>query len=458
MKLQTKSALFISFFITLLVAAISAISIFNIRSNAQEQIDKYRQSTLANKHQELKEKTAIVYNLIDTEISLLNDKDHIEVEFGQNVENIVEAATTILESYNNKYKKGELSLAQAQAEAKERIKAIRYDNRTGYVWINDTQYPYPKMIMHPTQSELDGQDLSHSKFNTSTSGGKNQNFYVASTQIAQDNPEGGFVDYMSPKPSKDGLSKIMSPKIAYVYLYKPWNWVVGSGIYIDTAREQQISRLKETIRLMRFGANNQGYFWINDTTTPVPKIVLHPLIPALEGKVANNPQFNLGNNKTLFAEFAKKVKANNGEAIYDYKWPKKTHKGTTPNVPKSSYIRYYEPLDWVIGTGIYLDDLDAEVEKKKAEVNKETLSVLYKILGISLVLLIISVIATEFVTRKISKSIMKLTEVADDISKGKNMDQDIEGADRKDEIGQLAQAIARLQTSVNITMKRLMKK
>lgn len=458
MKLQTKSALFISFFITLLVAVISALSIFNIRSNAEQQIENYKQSTLANKHRELKEKTSIVYNLVDTEMSLLNDKEHIRVEFGQNVENIVEAATTILESYNNKYKKGELSLAQAQAQAKEQIQAIRYDNKTGYVWIQDTRYPYPKMIMHPTQSELNGQDLSHSKFNTSSTGGQNQNFYVASTQVAQDNPKGGFVDYMSPKPTKNGLSRVMSPKIAYVHLFKPWNWVVGSGIYVDTIREQQIQRLKETIRLMRFGANDQGYFWINDSTTPIPKIVLHPLIPALEGKVADNPQFSLGNNKTLFAEFAKTVKANNGETIYDYKWPKKTAKGTLPNVPKSSYIRYYEPLDWVIGTGIYLDDLDAEVESKKAEVDKETLSVLYKILGISLVLLIISIIATEFVTRKISKSIMKLTQVADDISKGKNMDQDIEGADRKDEIGQLAQAIARLQTSVNITMKRLMKK
>lgn len=454
MKLRTKLTLFTSGFIIILIALICSFIVFVINDNAKKELDAYRAETVKVKQEELKSKVNLVYNMIDREMKTAKESTHIERFYGQRVKNIIQIAKNIVERYNQKYKAGEMSLADAKKAALAEVKALRYDNGTGYIWINDTSYPFPNMIMHPTVPSLDGQVLSSSKWNTAL--GKKKNLFVAGVDKVTTSGE-GFVDYMWPKPTKTGLSA-MQPKISYVSLYRPWNWVLGTGVYVDDSEKDTVERLKTTVSSMFYGENDSGYFYINNTESPIPRVIANPLLRQFEGKIGDSPKFNLKSGKNIFVDSNEAVKRGNGEAVYNYKWPKKTAKGIVPDVPKTAYMKYYEPLDWVIGTGVYIDDIDAEVAKKKLEINEQTKNFIYKILGISLLVLLFSIIATLMYSKGISQSIVNLTRVADDISKGKNMDQTIEGANRKDEIGQLAQAIGRLQTSVNITMKRLMKK
>ena len=74
------------------------------------------------------------------------------------------------------------------------IKNIRYDQGTGYIWINDTTLPYPKMIMHPTAPSLDGEVLDDPKYNVAF--GTNKNLFQAFVEVCNENGE-GFVDYNS---------------------------------------------------------------------------------------------------------------------------------------------------------------------------------------------------------------------------------------------------------------------
>ncbi|MCK4303019.1 MAG: methyl-accepting chemotaxis protein [Candidatus Eisenbacteria sp.] len=137
--------------------------------------------------------------------------------------NVVDIAFSLMNDYSERTKSGELTLEEAQRRAVKRIKELRYQEKE-YFWINDLG---PKMIMHPYKPELDGKDLTASK----DPNGKH--LFVEMADVCRSNGA-GFVDYMWPKP---GATKPV-PKVSYVKLFKPWGWIVGSGVYLDDVQSQ----------------------------------------------------------------------------------------------------------------------------------------------------------------------------------------------------------------------------
>ncbi len=116
-----------------------------------------------------------------------------------------------------------MTTADAQQAAIEQIRLLRYDGQD-YFWINDLG---PKMIMHPMQPKLDGQDLSKIK----DPEGKE----LFNEMVAVARRDGaGLVDYMWAKPGEENPV----PKISYVQLFKPWGWIIGSGIYVDDVEQE----------------------------------------------------------------------------------------------------------------------------------------------------------------------------------------------------------------------------
>jgi methyl-accepting chemotaxis protein len=92
------------------------------------------------------------------------------------------------------------------------------------------------------------------------------------------------------------------------------------------------------------------YFWINDLND---LMVMHPIKPEMDGKKLDQLKDKAG--KYLFREFNETVKKQ-GAGFVDYLWPKP---GFEDPVPKISYVKGYEPWGWVIGSGIYTDDVNA---------------------------------------------------------------------------------------------------
>ncbi|MBW7900246.1 MAG: methyl-accepting chemotaxis protein [Rhodocyclaceae bacterium] len=113
---------------------------------------------------------------------------------------------------------------------------------------------------------------------------------------------------------------------------------------VEDAKQAAIA----VLRAMRYDKNE--YFWINDFT---PTTLMHPIRPELEGRPMTEVKDPTG--KLLFVEFVKVVKAS-GAGFVDYLWPKP---GSDAPVPKTSYVKGFEPWGWIIGTGIYVDDVDA---------------------------------------------------------------------------------------------------
>ncbi len=104
---------------------------------------------------------------------------------------------------------------------------------------------------------------------------------------------------------------------------------------------------------MRYGPQQKDYFWITDT---VPVMVVHPYRPSLVG--ANLTDYRDNQGKNFFVEIVEIVKEN-GDGFIDYKWQWKDDSLTV--VPKLSYVKAYQPWGWIVGTGIYIDDVNRQI-------------------------------------------------------------------------------------------------
>jgi len=154
-----------------------------------------------------------------TVICLLSERALIVEERQASVRHEVETAYGVLEHFQGLAAKGDMPEADAKTMALAAIKSLRYGDGE-YFWIFDMQ---PRMVMHPTQPELDNTDLTETKDPT----GKHVN--IDMVNIVKAHGE-GFVSYMWPKPGEQGPV----PKISYVKGFTPWGWVVGSGLYMDS--------------------------------------------------------------------------------------------------------------------------------------------------------------------------------------------------------------------------------
>jgi methyl-accepting chemotaxis protein len=135
----------------------------------------------------------------------------------------VEVAFGVMEHFGKQAEAGKLTDEAAQAAAAAAIKDLRYE-RTDYFWINDL---HPRVVMHPVNAALIGQDVSR----YADPNGKL--VYMEAVALARSNG-GGHFDYMWPKPGET----VAKRKLSYVKLYPRWNWVIGSGIYVEDVQRE----------------------------------------------------------------------------------------------------------------------------------------------------------------------------------------------------------------------------
>jgi len=438
-----------------MVIVITYFSVLNVEKQGEERLQTYKNEAIDDIREHLKDLVDVAYETIDKNYSNLSDLDYLSKFYERRLHNIIDTGETIIKRYQRMVKRGELSEKQAKARAMSEIKELRFDGGTGYIWINDTTAPFPTMIMHPTVPNLDGKVLSSRKYNNAM--GIRKNLFSAFVEVTRNNKD-GYVDYMWPKPTPTGLTK-EEPKLSYVRRYSDWNWILGTGIYIDDARVEIENRIKESVKSMRY-ADGTGYFWINDNTLPYPTMVMHPTVPDLDGKVLDDPKYNnaLGKDQNLFQAFAEITKREPGEGFVDYLWPKPVKDGLTERTAKISYVRLHKPTGWIIGSGAYVDNIDQVVADKKTEIESQIVSLIESNILVSLLFIALAVGVSYVFSNTLAKPIQNLTLVAEHISKGRQLNDPIEETKREDEIGELAQSIDRLKISVRIMIERMSRK
>ncbi len=152
-------------------------------------------------------------------------------------------------------------------------------------------------------------------------------------------------------------------------------------------REQAQQAAQKAIESLRY--DQDEYFWINDMNAVV---VMHPIKPALNGKDLTNLED--ANGKKIFSEFVGVVKAS-GEGYVNYLWPKPGHDAPQAKV---SYVKGFAPWGWIVGNGIYLNDMD-DIFWKTLLHYSVTVGILSLLIG-GLALFIIHIITVQITTLK----------------------------------------------------------
>jgi methyl-accepting chemotaxis protein len=186
----------------------------------------------------------------------------------------------------------------------------------------------------------------------------------------------------------------------------------------DIAVADAQKRAMTRVAALRYG--NNDYFWINDMQ---PRMVMHPMKPELNGSdlSANKDP----NGKALFVDFVNVVRKD-GAGFVPYEWPKP---GFERPQPKLSYVVGFAPWNWVIGTGVYIDDLDAQTWASTQR----------SLIAAGLVLLLALAVSV-FVARGIARPLQRMTGAMKDLAGGK-LDVEVPGIGRRDEVGEMADAV-----------------
>lgn len=191
---------------------------------------------------------------------------------------------------------------------------------------------------------------------------------------------------------------------------------------------------KSAIKSLRYEGNI--YFWINDSQ---PKMIMHPIKPALDGKDLSGVKDPDG--KALFLEMVK-VTRNKGAGFVEYQWPKP---GSEKPQPKLSYVKIHPAWGWIIGSGMYVDDLAAEANQ-----------ILYSVLAVLLVTILLSVGLIYLLARGVSRPMHRAVEMIEELGQGHlslrlNMDQ-------TDEVGRMARVMDTFADSLQNEMIHTLQK
>ncbi len=163
---------------------------------------------------------------------------------------------------------------------------------------------------------------------------------------------------------------------AWSVLHK-FDMMIGDSLSKEQAQKEAAFIISD----MKYGEDFKDYFWITDTT---PNMIMHPYRPQMNGM--NLANYSDAGGKKFFIEIVEIVKKEK-HGFIDYKWQWKDDSLIV--VPKLSYVKGYEPWGWIIGTGIYVED-----------VKKEISSLTQFIVWISLLILLIISLIIGYLARK----------------------------------------------------------
>ncbi len=186
----------------------------------------------------------------------------------------------------------------------------------------------------------------------------------------------------------------------------------------------------ENLRTLRYGTD--GYIWINKLEPPY-EVVMHASKPNMEGK---NWVFIIeGTNTNVYDVFAD-ICRQKGSGYLEYSFPKPGH---IESVPKLSYIRLFEPLGWVIGTGDYIDNIDREVSKKTVALREQITKLIYMTIIMGIVLVAIASGILFYMGQNITLAITRVSNQLLIMAKGirtKKLE-----INSKDEIGEMGKSL-----------------
>ncbi len=364
-----KSKLLIIVIVTIILVAtmIALKSIYEINNLTNQNIEEYKQNAYKNSREELKAYTNFAKNIV---VNLYNQSLPENVK--KNVEGTLKNQTDFLFTVLTRLyedQKGKVSEDELKKLLLDTIDAVRYGDNKDYFFVYDENSTILKLPISPERE-----------------GTKNTQPYIKDFIDTAFKKGEGLVPYaqvVKDKPSRQ--------KVSYIKLFKPFNWVIGTGAYIDNVTESLQKKALEDVSHLRFGKD--GYFYIYDYDGVN---LMHPIKPDLVGKNL----INLKSKKGVYyiKDLIEVAKKDGGMVTFDFE---------KPNDPKLydkiGYAVGVNEWKWMIGTGAYTDDIEENIDKMRKHSAENIASTIF---GILLIALIVSIVIIMFVTFFINKEII----------------------------------------------------
>ncbi|MFZ5770643.1 MAG: cache domain-containing protein [Thermodesulfobacteriota bacterium] len=303
-------------------------------------------------------------------------KSRLESRVQSEVKNRVYEAYAIAE-HIYKTKTGKIPAGEVEGLVREALRPIRFHNGRGYFFAVSLDGIEQLFADRP---EIEGKNMLATR--------DREGKFVIRDMIGIAEEQGeGFYEYLWTKPLH---GERVYPKIAYVKLFEPFNWLIGTGEYLDDMEEDIQQEVLERIAKIRFGRD--GYIFVVDFHgTTLMNDTQRDLIGV------NIWDMTDPNGVKVIQEERKAAEKPEGDFIR-YVWNKPTQ---AKPVPKISFIKGYRHWNWMIGAGVYLDDIQTLIAQEKELLKQKAVKQISFILLSMLAAILLMVLIARFLTRKI---------------------------------------------------------
>lgn len=306
-----------------------AVSIFFQYSSFKEDKKHLKTEYINYKKEEIKREVEKVHSYIQYQQKIIDKK--VREKLRLRVQQAHEIATAIYRENRNK-PINELKYLIVTA-----IKNISYEDKRAYFFINTNS---GEAILFNKQSKL---KLNQNVWNLQDRKG---NYVVRrQSEIVKDKGEGFVINYFVKPDLKDN---IQYPKLSFVKLFEPFDWHIGMGEYIDDMTEGVKQDVLSYIASIRFGSD--GYIFVNNTKREAL---------VFDGKKLSKPKYYP--NDKLYAQQLKAIEKSDGDYFF-YKFKKLN---TNEEFPKMAYAKEFKNWGWIIGSGVYIDEVENEIIRKE---------------------------------------------------------------------------------------------
>jgi serine phosphatase RsbU (regulator of sigma subunit) len=411
MRVRTQFASLMFVILAVAILASASLAIHSIQKNEAAERKEFRTLSMRDVREKLKNFVDIAYTTIEENHGRARDIDFLQQYYGRRLRNTIDIVECVLKSQQGRVQRGEISLGTAKKEAYNILQNISRVQSENIVWMHEISNTSPEFTLHFPFLKMASSPSPSTTLNDME--GNIQAFFNAAAAISKDKSE-GFLGYPIDTVTANYMGDDTT-QLCYFRLFKPWGWIVGANIHSNDILQDAKTLSVTAIKKMRYD-QGRGYFWINTTDLPFPSMVMHATLPELDGSLLDKPEFFCarGQKDNLFTAFVEECQEDN-EGYVDYLWPKPTATGLTEPLPKLSYVRKYEAYNWIVGSGVYTDMIDAEIARKSDSMESQINRLIVSILQVVIIVLALTLLAAAHAANYLATPIEKLSATMKEI-------------------------------------------
>ncbi|UCH93736.1 MAG: cache domain-containing protein [Candidatus Aminicenantes bacterium] len=306
-------------------------------------------------------------------------RSNTDLRLKESLKERVYEAYTIAAAIYNKYRYLK-SNHQIKQLIKDALRHIRFSKGRGYFYIYTLE---GVLELYPVKPHIEGEN----QWNLQDKHG----VYVVRNEIELvKKQQEGFLEYTWKAP-QDNL-EVVPTKVSFVKYFKPFNWYIGSKEYREDFTQDIQRELLERIGKIRFGKN--GYIFVVDFEGVT---LWNDIRPDLIGKKVWVTEVPGGLEAV---RQAREAAGNPQGGFIEYTWFKRQE-----NVPirKASFVMGIKEWQWIIGAGVYLDEIDRVIANNRIDLKKQVIRQVIKIIGLFFLIFTIVFFITLLFSGKLRK-------------------------------------------------------